>query len=127
MAKGGELSPAVQTVEQFAVARPEFGADGLGLRRDGVVRPTQVSSLGHTPVWGAGGKYSTPRLRDLKPLAAVAPPRDRRFAGGLQNQTDGRVGDTDRERGHEDGRRGDDHGRELLFVVDDVSVHAGKS
>ena len=58
MAQGGELSPALEAVEQFAVARPEFGADGLGLRRDGVVRPTQVSSLGHTPVWGAGGKYS---------------------------------------------------------------------
>ena len=62
MAQGGELSPALEAVKQFAVARPEFGADGLGLRRDGVVRPTQVSFLGHTPSRGADGKYPPPEF-----------------------------------------------------------------
>ena len=62
MAKRGELSPALEAVEQFAVARPEFGADGLGLRRDGVVRPAQVSSLGHTSSRGADGKYPLPEF-----------------------------------------------------------------
>ena len=84
--------------------------------------------LSGTRLFGAPAVSTQPLgSRTLKPLAAVARPWDRRFAGGLQNHADGRVGDTDRERGHEDGRRGDDHGRELLFVVNDVPVHAGRS
>ena len=48
MPERGELAAAVQTVQQLAVSRPEFLADGVALRGDGVVRPAEVSVLGHT-------------------------------------------------------------------------------
>ena len=45
MAERGELSPALEAVEQFAVARPEFGADGLGLRRPDHAIPPQTETI----------------------------------------------------------------------------------
>ena len=52
-----QLSGALQTVEEFPVAAPQFRQDGAAPRRDGVAGFPEISSFGHGRTTDRRGKY----------------------------------------------------------------------